>query len=737
MKIVPFLDPSDVSGHHEPRNAVCGGVMEEGGNMATTTSSPKMLSVLQKSLQGVCDTAVISALSSQSFSDIKAFSENENTSRYLVKLCLEHLRGKEDQGEGREGASGVGDDVRGVGERGGAQDKIHRDALGEGDMKPLLKQRPSLTKKEKLRNNTEVMCEYVRNLVDVPSVPGTMPLCDVELKNLTNNDTKTLAEGMLFILRTGASEEDAVERFLQSYPCMRELAENDRYFSGMHLSLVRRVFSDQQKFAKVKLFVAAALSIGDLMTDIMMIVLYFRTGESGYAWASLGSLLTNLTLQAMVSYTQNRAKPWKRQVREQFYVWSLVKPGVDAWRVASGSAHEVGQLVNAHYELTMNKCCELVAEAIPGALIQLAAIMTADSKPTTNALFSFAFCIFTAAFTSAVQSWDWDINKGNRKKAPWFYGYIPSNVNGKIRVFISLFCLSFFNLITRSFACVLFYMKGGFSMVATLLGAELLIYFLIKGLRRDFLYWTPLYGVGGVFISWLIRWTIKVITDWTAVVHFRHPNEVGGAYFTFSLGITVAMGVVAALQYEKAGVDVFMNRDLEEEGGNEGGGEESGLEESTVVTSMIVACAGMLVSYVFLLSSIKKEYLHTFVSTKTGNEQSQDVFTKNEEDEERFQILNDNRHKWEYKIGIDVKAWIDERLPVWLEEEPEWFNDQKRSRIPDDFVTDPDILVRLRTKNVKEIIEQRRRNSVGLMFVPEGEGGVEEEEEEEEERDVV
>jgi hypothetical protein len=197
------------------------------------------------------------------------------------------------------------------------------------------------------------------------------------------------------------------------------------------------------------------------------------------------------------------------------------------------------------------------------------------------------------------------------------------------------------------------------------------------------------------------------------------------------------MGLVAALQYEKVVDDVISSpnstfvEDVELGEDNEQlGGEESGLEKSTVVTIMVVACGGMVVSYASLLVSVKREYLHTFISTKTSNESSQEAFTKNEEDEQRFTIFGDNRHKWEYKIGAEVKAWINERLPLWLEEPPEWFDDQKRSIIPDDFVTDPEILVELRTYNVKMIIEQRRRSSLGNIFATQtagGDGGGEEE----------
>jgi hypothetical protein len=423
-------------------------------------------------------------------------------------------------------------------------------------------------------------------------------------------------------------------------------------------------------------------------------------------------------------------KPWQRQLKEQIYVWSLMKPGVDAWRVASGTAHEEGHMMDAQTELTANKSVELVAEAIPGTLIQLSALLMSESKPTRSALFSFAFCILTAAFTSAVTSWDWDLSKENRKKRRSFYGYIPGNVKGKVKVFASLYFLSAFNLLTRSFACVLFYIKGGISEVATLLGGELLIYLSIKGLRRDLWYWMPVYGGFGVFVSFMLRCVNKVIIDWTAVVQFRHPNEVGGAYFTFSLGLTVVMGVVAALQYEKVVDDVISSpnstfvEDVELGEDNEQlGGEESGLEESTVVTIMMAACAGMVVSYATLLVSVKREYLHTFISTKTSHESEQELFTKNEDDEQRFKIFGRNRHKWEYKIGAEIMAWINERLPLWLEEPPEWFNDQKRSVIPDDFVTDPEILVRLRTNNVKKIIEQRRRSSLGDIFATQTAGG--------------
>jgi hypothetical protein len=133
---------------------------------------------------------------------------------------------------------------------------------------------------------------------------------------------------------------------------------------------------------------------------------------------------------------------------------------------------------------------------------------------------------------------------------------------------------------------------------------------------------------------------------------------------------------------------------------------------------MIIACCGIVLSYITLLLSMNKKYLDTFIGTKTGNEHCHGFFTDNEEDWKKFGVFHNNRHKWEYKIGPEVKAWLNERLPVWLEDEPEWFNDVMKSMIPDEFISDPALLVRVRTKNVKAIIEERRRSSILVALAP-------------------
>ena len=56
-----------------------------------------------------------------------------------------------------------------------------------------------------------------------------------------------------------------------------------------------------------------------------------------------------------------------------------------------------------------------------------------------------------------------------------------------------------------------------------------------KVARGDFHYWLPIDGVSGLFVSLLCRIMAKTIADFTGVIQFRGPQELGGLYLTFNL----------------------------------------------------------------------------------------------------------------------------------------------------------------------------------------------------------
>ncbi|GMH84140.1 hypothetical protein TrST_g12286 [Triparma strigata] len=54
------------------------------------------------------------------------------------------------------------------------------------------------------------------------------------------------------------------------------------------------------------------------------------------------------------------------------------------------------------------------------------------------------------------------------------------------------------------------------------------------------------------------------------------------------------------------------------------------------------------------------------------------------------------------QIEEELKAWLNERLVELLEEQPEWFNDTVKAKIPDDFVADPAMLLRIRGVDIEK-----------------------------------
>ncbi len=54
------------------------------------------------------------------------------------------------------------------------------------------------------------------------------------------------------------------------------------------------------------------------------------------------------------------------------------------------------------------------------------------------------------------------------------------------------------------------------------------------------MYWVPGFGLP---ISLLCRFCVKVFTDSTACVHFRHPLDLGGLYYTLNAVLGQAIPV--------------------------------------------------------------------------------------------------------------------------------------------------------------------------------------------------
>ena len=89
------------------------------------------------------------------------------------------------------------------------------------------------------------------------------------------------------------------------------------------------------------------------------------------------------------------------------------------------------------------------------------------------------------------------------------------------------------------------------------------LYLTQKVLRGDLWYWVPVDGIAGFGVALLMRVGIKLVTDYTGVIQFRHSGELGGAYWTMNMLSALASSFVAVSSYHNsAKEEVVLKEDV-------------------------------------------------------------------------------------------------------------------------------------------------------------------------------
>jgi hypothetical protein len=167
----------------------------------------------------------------------------------------------------------------------------------------------------------------------------------------------------------------------------------------------------------------AGMSFADMCSDVYITNQYYSTGRASVANTLVGLIGANLLLQAGLVFVQThglkgtRRQRWKRVFFELLSVVTLMKPGVDAYRVASGAEQQPGAAVNPLEEMVGTKVFELVLEAVPGLVLQLVALLRVKEK-TRSAIVSVFFSAVSAAMTATTVCWDVETDPGSKKRNP-------------------------------------------------------------------------------------------------------------------------------------------------------------------------------------------------------------------------------------------------------------------------------------------------------------------------------
>jgi hypothetical protein len=311
------------------------------------------------------------------------------------------------------------------------------------------------------------------------------------------------------------------------------------------------------------------------------------------------------------------------------------------------------------------KCIEMFAEAIPGVIIQLMAIATNDGDVANAAWVSLSVSALTTGFASATISYDFDTDPVRREQVPDFYGYVPANPTKRSIIFVAMMFFSAGMLVLRCMTIVMLGLLGG-RWASLYVSADMLLYLLVKILRGDFWYWIPAGGNVEIVSSIVARTLVKVVTDFTSIMQFRHPNEVGGMYWMFGFVLTMGSLPIAILLAERGDVA------------------EEGLTLAWRVVGILIPCTALLFAVFFF--NIEKKYWGTFYSLERGKDGALARFKNSNNDKKKAKAIFDNsKHYWK-SIEEEVKTWVQANWERWEDEKPEWFDDTMRARVPVEYI---------------------------------------------------
>ena len=133
-----------------------------------------------------------------------------------------------------------------------------------------------------------------------------------------------------------------------------------------------------------------------------------------------------------------------------------------------------------------NKGAELGCESIPGCVLQCFVLLKSRESAGKFAALSILISALTTGYSSAMISFDMDVDLSNRKVQPNFYGYVPDDHVSRGRTFMLMTAISAIHNLSLSVGCALFALTD-MDLLLTFVGGEFAVFLLVKLVRRDFM----------------------------------------------------------------------------------------------------------------------------------------------------------------------------------------------------------------------------------------------------------
>ncbi|GMI23643.1 hypothetical protein TeGR_g10659 [Tetraparma gracilis] len=525
---------------------------------------------------------------------------------------------------------------------------------------------PSLTK-----FFDELLYHVIRNQMRKGAVQTSFAV-ETPLVALTANEAGRISRSFIVVMMSNATPQSAVDEHIEKFLALRELDREYVWFRPMMEAIAMELMKDVAVGVKLRAGLGAGLSLMDMVSDSIIIRDLFTTpGKGPFAKALLACLAFNIAWQVVIVLAQSyglKKNRLRTMLLESLAVVTFVKPGLDAWRVASGQEQQPGAIFSPLSEMAYSKGTEMFAEAIPGFVIQAVALVTSKEKSLV-AVGSLLVSAMTTAMTAASSFYDIDTDPGGRKRNPDITGLVPDQARGK--AFLVLLALSFCQVLAKGVAMALLAVTDIRTLLYYIVG-DVGLSLAYKVATNDFHSYFPLPRAASFVLSLVVRIMYKTIADFTGSPLYRVPLLLGGTTYCFTL-VTSQISVLVAVH--------LYNKNFEP-----GEGQEKLDADSTwkAATTMAIGWFFLFAYFVLRVAVPKKRW--TLWSSMTGRQYVVESYTKGKSDEKKISIFRRNKILWEKEIGGQVREWTMANWATWEREKPEWFTAKAKSSVPDSYI---------------------------------------------------
>ena len=360
-----------------------------------------------------------------------------------------------------------------------------------------------------------------------------VPDVNTSLADLTAPEFTLIGKALSVLLLANTSPEAAVDEYIHRFPALQQLDTQNDWFRPMMVVIGTKILTASLKGGKIRVYGGAALSILDMISDTIMIMIYFQTGQIWAAWAMIASISINMVSQLFIVVIQNRRMGGGVLLIGIVTTLFCLKPAIDPHNVATGKKQHRNEQFCPETEMACSRGIELVTEGVPGLIFQIYAMLLSgswDARAGTSVIISG----MTIANTATLMTWDYDTSPTLRDTDPSFCGFIKNDSLSRTLTYLAMLSLSLSHVLMKALSTSLLYIVSGYYL-ATYLLIDVGLFFATKICGSDFRYWMHLPDPLQLVFSFFTRLFTKLLADYTCTLQLRHPQELGELYFSWNI----------------------------------------------------------------------------------------------------------------------------------------------------------------------------------------------------------